>query len=910
MALNNIKIIQHNVLQWTNRRIALSNTYRTLDPDVILINSHCLPEDTQMKIAGYYIHKKNTLNNPSDGSAIAIKRNIEYKLLDEFLSDLIAIEITTSTGKILIATLYQPPARNFIPTPDFMKLFRRNCPVYMIADLNANHPILGYNHTNVKGRQVNSLIQNGLIQHIGPDFPTYYTCRRGTTPDIILTNHRTYHNHNITPGPLTTSDHIPIILTISTTPILIPTTPRPNFRRADWKKFKNQVTDILDNNTLNDMTLETIDLAIENWHQAINRATKESIPTTTFKSLPSPNHSETTKILMAVFSELQIHTRENGWSYQSYRYYSYLKTELQEALIKENKEHWSKLIQDVANTYKNPTTFWKKIKLITGNSNPEPHYIKDKDNRKIFTNIGKEEIHREHWEDIFKEVEEEDYENTEIVYEHMQNNIHRTVPYDNTDINRLGTGVTDDTITEIEIRNIIKNLKKTSPGESGINKTILTQLPDVAITRLTEIYNSTISAGYFPDKWKHATIRLIPKAGKSPHNPQNFRPISLLEVPGKILERVINTRLKLHLEINNMYNESQFGFRTGRGTTHALAIITEKIAQNKADKGQCQVIMRDVSKAFDQVWHLGLKYKIQQLQLPLSTEKFLCDFLSDRTASIKIKSHTGPPFDLNCGVPQGSVLSPTLYTIYTNDIVNSNRYLNIIYADDITQIIGYPGKSKNMINRQAERAITTINNFEEKWKIKTNINKFTPIHIGARRPIPLNINEEEIEFKNTGKCLGLTLTTSGYYKHIEDRRNTANVALGKLYKLYNLPEKIKIHLVKTLILPIIDYPPIPIHTMSKKQISKLQKIQNKALRFATNQRYPYTMTTEQIHTHTKTIPLNIRLHYRAQAIWERLEDLNIPAYHTLKDNLHQIDKFHRDYPSSLKSCNTIPTPIY
>ena len=371
----------------------------------------------------------------------------------------------------------------------------------------------------------------------------------------------------------------------------------------------------------------------------------------------------------------------------------------------------------------------------------------------------------------------------------MQNNLYRCVPYNNADITRLETGILDAIITKEEVKNIIKSLKKTSPGESGINKTILTHLPDTAIQRLTTIYNSTISAGYFPDKWKHAIIRLIPKAGQSSYHPQNYRPISLLEVPGKILERLINTRLKSYLEFHNMYNENQFGFRTGRGTTHALAIITEKIAQNKADKGQCQVIMRDVSKAFDQVWHLGLKFKIQQLRLPLSTEKFLSDFLSDRTASIKIKSYTGPPFALNSGVPQGSVLSPTLYTIYTNDIELPIRHLNIMYADDITQITGYPGRSKNMLNRQTERAITTINRFEEKWKIKTNINKFTPIHIGVRRTIPLNINDEEIEFKATGKCLGLNITTSGYFKHIEDRCNSAKAALRKLYKLYNLPEK-------------------------------------------------------------------------------------------------------------------------
>ena len=77
-------------------------------------------------------------------------------------------------------------------------------------------------------------------------------------------------------------------------------------------------------------------------------------------------------------------------------------------------------------------------------------------------------------------------------------------------------------------------------------------VPNNAITRLTNIYNNTLSAGYFSDRWKHAIIRLIPKDGKTQYVPQNFRPISLLEVPGKILERVINTRLKQHLR-NQQY---------------------------------------------------------------------------------------------------------------------------------------------------------------------------------------------------------------------------------------------------------------------------------------------------------------------------------------------------------------------
>lgn len=909
MILNKIKVIQHNVLHWTNRRIILSNTYRNIDPEIILINSHCIPDETKIKIAGYNIHKKNTLNNPSDGSAIAIKKHINYKLHDNFLSDLLAIEISTSTGNIIIATMYQPPARNYIPIPDFLTLFRRNIPVYFIGDLNANHPTLGYQHTNTKGRQINRLIRNRTIQHIGPEFPTYYTHGRGTTPDIILANYRVHHNIHVEQGPLTTSDHIPIILTIAASPILIPSSPKPYYKNADWEKFQNIVNTNMWSNTINNEIIETIDEAVENWHHAI-KCGIQIIPQTWHKALPAPRHSNTTKLLLILFTNLTRHSRDHGWNYAQFRYYKNIQVILQESLIREKNEQWTKLIKDVTNTYKNPRVFWEKINNIIGNSYQDTHYLKDTNNIKVYTDEGKEQVHREHWEQVFIDDDEEEVDNDEIVYDYLRNNINRITPFEHSNLLRLGTSTIDRTIEIDEVKEIIHKLKRTSPGGSGINKIILNKLPDMAINRLTDIYNNTLSAGYFPDAWKKAIVRLIPKSNKSPYHPQNYRPISLLEVPGKILERIINTRLKTYLEINNKYNINQFGFRAGRGTTHALAIITEKIAQHKSDKGQCQVIFRDVTKAFDKVWHCGLKYKILQLQLPTTIEKILCDFISDRTASIKVKNFIGPSFNLNTGVPQGSVLSPTLYTIYTNDIEESQRDLNISYADDITQIIGYKGKSKNMMNLHSTREIERINNFEKTWKIKTNITKFTPLHLGARITTPLNVNDNPIEFKNIGKCLGLKITNTGYYKHITDRCNSASAALKKLNTLYNMPEKIKVHLVKALILPILDYPPIPIHAMSKTQISKLQKIQNRALRFATNQKYPYSMNTIQIHNHTKTQPVNIRLHKRAKDIWDRLQDLEIPAYQELEENKDNINNYHKDFKSSLLACSIIPTPEY
>ncbi|MPC40776.1 hypothetical protein E2C01_034344 [Portunus trituberculatus] len=138
-----------------------------------------------------------------------------------------------------------------------------NRPVNMLADINANHQFLGYTSSNTKGRQINTLIQHRTLQHIGPHFPTSYTRNRGTTPDIILTNFKIHHNTYITQGPITTSDHIPIILDISTAPIVIPAFPRPILSKANWEKVTHDLQTSITQPDLQHASLEEIDTAID-----------------------------------------------------------------------------------------------------------------------------------------------------------------------------------------------------------------------------------------------------------------------------------------------------------------------------------------------------------------------------------------------------------------------------------------------------------------------------------------------------------------------------------------------------------------------------------------------------------------------------------------------------------------------
>ncbi len=120
-------------------------------------------------------------------------------------------------------------------------------------------------------------------------------------------------------------------------------------------------------------------------------------------------------------------------------------------------------------------------------------------------------------------------------------------------------------------------------------------------------------------------MKFIPKEHKSPLNPLNSRPISLLQVPGKLYERIILARLNTFLSENNI-KDRQHRFRSYKGTHTAIATTYETIANALANKEQVYVVLRHVAKAFDKVWHNGLKYKLLQLGLPEILEKTLCNF--------------------------------------------------------------------------------------------------------------------------------------------------------------------------------------------------------------------------------------------------------------------------------------------
>ena len=185
---------------------------------------------------------------------------------------------------------------------------------------------------------------------------------------------------------------------------------------------------------------------------------------------------------------------------------------------------------------------------------------------------------------------------TDYLDEHQQ----QTQPYPFADLSRLDeNNYLTKPVSRYDIISTIKDFKNNkAPGESGINKILLIQLPHSAIDGLKDIINQSISMGYFSIVLKNGILILIPKSGKDPKNPINYRPIMLLEIPGKIIERIINKRLHKLCERNNIFHKDQHGFRAGKGTDLAITKVNELIGINQKYKDHMNIVCRDVQKRF------------------------------------------------------------------------------------------------------------------------------------------------------------------------------------------------------------------------------------------------------------------------------------------------------------------------
>lgn len=226
-----IKVVQHNTQHWMSNKLILTNSYLQLNPDVTLLDSHGVQNNSNIYIQGYTTYQKNSTEQLHDGSAILIKSNIQHKLIDNLISDVIERQVNTTIGTISIATTYLPP---YLPFSDIHKLIHNSNPTYIIGDLNAEHTVLGNTRNNAVGKGLATFLQEGKALHLDPHFLIHFQRNSNSTPDIVLSNNNATHNLLIEPGPIASSDHIiSLIITLRSEAIYKKVPARPIYSKTN-----------------------------------------------------------------------------------------------------------------------------------------------------------------------------------------------------------------------------------------------------------------------------------------------------------------------------------------------------------------------------------------------------------------------------------------------------------------------------------------------------------------------------------------------------------------------------------------------------------------------------------------------------------------------------------------------------
>jgi hypothetical protein len=347
----------------------------------------------------------------------------------------------------------------------------------------------------------------------------------------------------------------------------------------------------------------------------------------------------------------------------------------------------------------------------------------------------------------------------------------------------------------------------------GVFPLFLIETRSILSPKISAVFRFLVRSGSFPRSWRIANITPIPKGSSSP-DPVNYRPISITPLISRIFERLLKQRLSSYLESNDILPNEQFAFRKGLGTNDALLTIVHKIQAALDDGKEVRLAQIDFRAAFDVIIHSGLLYKLRKIGLRGSFLSLLEQFLTDRRHRVCVNGSFSDWHDVRSGVPQGSVLGPILFIIFTADIFRELENELFCYADDSTlmRIINSPIQRPSACD-SLNRDLSRISEWCESWGMKINPEKSKSLLISrSRTALPvygdLFLQGNIVSDCNVLEVLGVKLDKSlSFEPHIRSLVKYASQRLGILRKSHKLfsDNSVTASCFRCFVLPLLEY---------------------------------------------------------------------------------------------------------
>ena len=326
---------------------------------------------------------------------------------------------------------------------------------------------------------------------------------------------------------------------------------------------------------------------------------------------------------------------------------------------------------------------------------------------------------------------------------------------------------------------------------------------------LAKVFNNCLKESCFSDCWKVSSMVPVFKNVGERSAAKNYRPVSLLSVVSKVFEKLVNNRVVDYLEKCGLFSDFQYRFRSSRSTADLLTVVSDRIARAFNRSGATRVVANDRSKAFDRGWHAGLLHILQPYGISGEIFGLVSSFLSNRQLRVVLDGKSSQEYPVNACVPQGSILGPTLFLLYINDLPDDVICNIAIYADDST-LYSKCGQASDMwqqlqLASELESDLLDTVDWGRKWLVDFNAGKTQLVSLDRSKntgAIDVKMDGSILEEKTSFKMLGLTFSSKlDWGSYIVCIAKNAS----KIRSMKFLSPEVALYLYKSTIRPCMEY---------------------------------------------------------------------------------------------------------
>ena len=839
------------------------------EPDIICLTEikpkhGNIPEKEVLELQGYDLFLNPAYNEPDTrGVCMYLKKYLNASAVTndttKSFKDSTWVEISGKHNKkLLLSTVYRSgsPAKAKLLDKDLhrtikeMALKKDYSQAVITGDF--NHPDITW--TKTTDENGNQIIIPDLLRQHNPDHSdvTFLNCindsllfQHVTEPtryrddqnpnvdDLIFTNDDTTLSDLQYKAHLGNSDHIMLGFNINfdyDKPKLNKRT-KYNYYKADFNKMKQ----ILSKDWEAETEGKTSEEAYNTFLQIYNKAVEECVPksyTTVDTKYTKPvwMRSETLKLIKKKHSN---HTKYLNTKQDCDKdSYKVIRNKVTHQVAEDRRTFEQKVAREIK---ENSKAFWKYVNSSkrTRSSIPE---LKRTNGTFTSSDQQKADALNHQFASVFTEEDTDHYpQANELNIQHLLENLE---------------------VTECQVKEKLQKLRSDkAPGPDKVHPHILKSFADTLSKPLAIIFNLTLVQKKLPSIWKTGNISAIFKKGDKAL-PQNYRPVQLTCIICKIIETLITEAILLHLILNNLEDLHQHGFTKGKSTAtnliQALNIWSEALSHGIP----VDVIYLDYEKAFDKVPHQRLIRELYRQGIRGAVLAWITDFLHDRKQRVRVNDEYSDFNTVLSGVPQGSVLGPTLFLIYVSQISSLLKNFTSLFADDTklhSYLMEHPPSATDHDDEihtamSLQHDLNLITEWSENYQMSFNLQKCHVLHLGPKNPKSAYFMYKSINRKQTKngmsyelkfytletvkeeKDLGIMVDDElKFSKHIDIKLNKANKLLGLIRHTFkHLTDEVFTCLFKTLVRPQVEYATQVWSPHLKGDRDKIERLQRRA----------------------------------------------------------------------------------